>query len=202
MNKKNVKLLNLANDEEIPAILQYTTISPTQIIVSYGGKSVSAENNDLLDTLIDIRKQLNKEDLDILINGSRKNISSSPMLRGASAGEKTYLTRLGIQARLEDIVSILEPITKENFSSLKEQKEFDEIWTQSLLPSDGEKKEAKNHPNGWVYRFDRPFSEEEAVPPEAIIGAWKVDSNGNLTGEWKLNKNYIPREIREKDRKN
>jgi len=197
MNEKIVKLINLINNQEISAILKYTTDYPTKIVLSYKDKQISAENYDLLETLIDIRKKLNKENLDILVNGSRKNISSSPMLRDASSGAKTYLTRLGIQARIGDIVSIFEPISQEYYSSLQEQEEFHEIWMKSLKPSKDEIKEAKKHPNGWVYRFDRPFSEDEIIPPEAIIGAWKVDKNGNLTGEWKLNENYIPLEIRE-----
>jgi len=203
MNKKNVKLLNLTNDAEILAILQYTTTSPTQIIVSYENKSVSAENTDLVDTLIEIRKQLNEENLDILVNGSRRDISASPRIKKAFAGEKIYRIRqLDVGAGYEDIIHIFDQIKKDDLYSISEQKKYHKLWLESLKPSDGEKKEAKNHPNGWVYRFDRPFSEEETVPPEAIIGAWEVDSNGNLTGIWKNNKNYIPREIREKDRKN
>ena len=199
MHTKKVKLLNLENDEEISAILEYTTThSQTKIILTFNDTKISAENYDLLDTLIDIRKQLNEKDLDILVAGSRKNIASSPMLRDSSAGESTYFTRLGIQARLEDIISIFDPIKKEDLSSLREQNQFRKIWSDSLKPSQGEIEEAKKHPNGWVYRFDTAFSEDETVPPEAIIGAWKVDDEGKLTGEWSQNKNFIPKELRDK----
>jgi len=190
MNKKIVKLINLLNNEEIPAVLQYSITYPTEIILSYNDKQISAKNYDLLETLIDIRRELNKENLDILVNGSRKNISSSPMLRDASAGAKTYLIRMGIQARLEDIISIFEPISKEYYASLEEQQQFHDSWTESLKPTKDEIEEAKKYPNGWIYRFDKSFSKDEEVPPEAIIGAWKVDENGNITGEWKVNKNY------------
>lgn len=199
MHTKKVKLLNLENDEEISAILEYTTThSQTKIILTFNDTKISAENYDLLDTLIDIRKQLNERHLDILVAGSRKNIASSPMLRDSSSGESTYFTRLGIQARVEDIISIFDSINKENLSSLNEQKEFRQIWGDSLQANEGEIEEAKKHPNGWVYRFDTAFSEDEAVPPEAIVGAWKVDGQGKLTGEWSQNKKFIPKELRDK----
>lgn len=196
MNEKKVRLLNLMTQEEQFAKLEYTKISPTKIILTLLDQTLSAENDDLLETLIDIRKQLNIQHLDILVNGSRKNISSSPMIRQMSGGSQTYFIRLGVQAL--DTVFLLDGISKEFLSTIEEQKEFHKIWKESLAPYDGEIKEAKKYPNGNVYRFDRSFSKNEDVPPEAIVGAWTVDKHGELTGEWTSNKNYIPLNIREK----
>ncbi len=50
--------------------------------------------------------------------------------------------------------------------------------------------EAKNNPNGWVYVLDKEFDGKEEVPPDFIKGAWKVDENGILEGEFMLNPNY------------
>jgi hypothetical protein len=50
--------------------------------------------------------------------------------------------------------------------------------------------EAKKNPNGWVYQIDGQFAPHEAVPPESIVGAYAVDANGNLTGEFKANPKY------------
>lgn len=52
--------------------------------------------------------------------------------------------------------------------------------------------EAKGQPNGWVYAIGGGYSDTEAVPPQAIRGAWKVDAHGNITGEFKPNPNYDP----------
>ena len=200
MNVKKVKLLNLNTNEEIPAKLEYTTTIPTKIILSFDDKVVEAQADNLLDTLIDIRKQLNEKYLDILVNGSRRDISSSKRIREAFSGEKTYFIRqFGIGAGYEDILNIFDPIQKKELYTIDEQKEYHNLWLKSLEPSDGEREEAKNHPNGWVYRFDRPFSKDETVPPEAIVGAWEVSSQGDLTGKWKSNKNYVQKEIREKN---
>lgn len=49
---------------------------------------------------------------------------------------------------------------------------------------------ARSSPNGWVYKIAGSFSKDEDVPPESIVGAWKVDENGNLTGEFITNPRY------------
>ncbi len=50
--------------------------------------------------------------------------------------------------------------------------------------------EAKRNPNGWVYKIEGKFGPNDAVPPESIVGAYKVDENGQLTGEFQANPNY------------
>ena len=52
------------------------------------------------------------------------------------------------------------------------------------------KEEARRHPNGHVYVLDGTFGPDERVPPEAIVGAWKVDEHGQITGEFIRNPNY------------
>ena len=50
--------------------------------------------------------------------------------------------------------------------------------------------EALRHPGGHVYEIDGDFGPDDAVPPEAIKGAWKVDDEGHLTGEFTPNPNF------------
>lgn len=52
--------------------------------------------------------------------------------------------------------------------------------------------EAKANPGGHVYQIDWQYSDAEAVPREAIVGGWKVDDSGHLTGEFVDNPNYRP----------
>jgi hypothetical protein len=50
-------------------------------------------------------------------------------------------------------------------------------------PFPGEIKEARLHPNGWVYRISAKVGDPNGrVPPEAIVGAWKVDEHGMIVG--------------------
>jgi hypothetical protein len=51
-------------------------------------------------------------------------------------------------------------------------------------------KEAEKTPNGWVYVIDETFESETDVPPQAILGAWKVDEKGNIVGDFITNPNF------------
>jgi hypothetical protein len=53
--------------------------------------------------------------------------------------------------------------------------------------------EASSKPGGWVYAIDpeyAPDGAEGAVPPEGIIGAWKIGDDGRPTGEYRANERY------------
>lgn len=52
--------------------------------------------------------------------------------------------------------------------------------------------EAKRFPDGWVYEISGSYGPHDAVPPEAIKGAWKVDSHGRITGEFTPNPGFVP----------
>lgn len=59
------------------------------------------------------------------------------------------------------------------------------------VPTSDMMREARNNPGGWVYAISGEYDPNDAVPPEAIAGAWKVDDKGNITpGSFKPNPNY------------
>ena len=49
---------------------------------------------------------------------------------------------------------------------------------------------AAQHPDGWVYEIHGEYGPADAVPPEAIRGAWEVDSDGKLTGVFRENPGF------------
>jgi len=59
-------------------------------------------------------------------------------------------------------------------------------------PLPGEVEAARRQPNGWVYRVAGSFRDGEAVPPAAIVGAWRVDAQGRIVGPFQRNPNYDP----------
>jgi hypothetical protein len=52
--------------------------------------------------------------------------------------------------------------------------------------------EAKKRPNGWLYAIDGVADSYGDVPPERIRGAWKVNANGEIEGDFIANPNYRP----------
>jgi hypothetical protein len=60
-----------------------------------------------------------------------------------------------------------------------------------LQPTPEMVREAKKNLGGWVYAISGTYSPNDAVPAEAIAGAWKVDDKGNIIpGSFTLNPNY------------
>lgn len=59
-------------------------------------------------------------------------------------------------------------------------------------PTESEIQEAKHFPNGWIYRTELAYTRGEYIPPTAIIGAWKVDADGKIVGDFIPNPNYKP----------
>jgi len=64
--------------------------------------------------------------------------------------------------------------------------------TASVSPAPDLLAEARAHPGGWVYEVHSGYDSRGTVPPHAIRGAWKVDDDGNLTGEYVANEKYQP----------
>ena len=64
--------------------------------------------------------------------------------------------------------------------------------THSKPPSSGATAEAAKHPGGWVYEIGGGLYPDGAIPPEAIVGAWKVGDDGKIVGQFQPNPNYDP----------
>jgi hypothetical protein len=62
-----------------------------------------------------------------------------------------------------------------------------------MTPAPEARTEAKKHPNGWVYVIDGTYGPNEHVPPSAIVGAWKVDGNGEIIGNFIPNPKHTPK---------
>lgn len=57
-------------------------------------------------------------------------------------------------------------------------------------PFPEEVEQARSNPGGWVYRIAGTFGPSDAIPPEAIVGAWKVDELGRIVGDFIANGKY------------
>lgn len=56
-------------------------------------------------------------------------------------------------------------------------------------PFPEEVEEARKIYQGWVYRISGKFSDDERIPPEAVMGAWEV-VDGEIQGDFTLNEKY------------
>lgn len=59
-------------------------------------------------------------------------------------------------------------------------------------PTQAMREEAKRRPNEYIYEIADGHDPNGAVPPEAIIGAWKIDAEGNIVEDFIPNPNFKP----------
>jgi hypothetical protein len=64
---------------------------------------------------------------------------------------------------------------------------------RGMKPTESAREEARRYPGGHVYAIDGVYGPNDAVPPEAIAGAWKVDDKGEIVGEFIPNPNHRPK---------
>jgi hypothetical protein len=50
--------------------------------------------------------------------------------------------------------------------------------------------EAKTKPGGWVYEIVGNYGPDDAIPPTAIRGAWKVGDDGQILGDFLPNPEF------------
>lgn len=68
-----------------------------------------------------------------------------------------------------------------------------DMWwkrTKHPVPEDAAVAEARSNPGGWVYKIAGDYGPNDAVPPEVIVGAWKVGDDGVIVGDFVPNPNY------------
>lgn len=58
--------------------------------------------------------------------------------------------------------------------------------------TDALRAEARANPGAWVYAIDPGFDGSADVPPHGIVGAWRSDENGELSGGFTPNPQYRP----------
>ena len=168
--------------------LEFSRQQPWQItLTQHDGQTEHAQADSLPEALAKIRTALGTRGIDLACQGCRSDVRPSQMSIQSGGGRHSYVIRLGASTRREDIVDIFAPTDIKNIASVEQQALYAQKWLDSLQASDGERAEARSHAGGWVYRIDGHVDPAGEVPPEAIIGAWKVDESGELTGEFKRN---------------
>jgi hypothetical protein len=60
----------------------------------------------------------------------------------------------------------------------------------SHMPSEKAHEEARKNPGGWVYEIRGNYTPQDYVPPQAIVGAWKVNDQGEIVGDFIPNPNF------------
>jgi hypothetical protein len=154
---------------------------------------------DLFEALANLRRDLEKSHRRILCAGARVDVFPSAMCRSMGGGRKAYILRSGTPTKTGDLIDIFDYAPPELVGTVEQQRANHRKWLDGLRenaelarPSAGEVSEAKRNANGWVYRVAGVFQPNEKIPPDAIVGAWKVNDVGKIVGGFIKNANYDP----------
>jgi hypothetical protein len=157
---------------------------------------VMCSASDLFECLRQLRLLLEKHNNTMLLcNGARTDTWASNLARDMGGGRKVFITTMGNRATLADLVPTFQAATTERVGTVRDQMNYHIKWIKSIMrqekgPPKDAVAEAKLHRNGWVYKVDGSFGVDEQVPSEAIMGAWQVDSEGIILGEFIPNPHY------------
>jgi hypothetical protein len=85
--------------------------------------------DNYFDALCQLRMELEQEGIILVCNGSSKDVYPSPMMLDMGDGDKAYRLKLGMPARMVDIVNIFD-LEKERFieCTVKEQEDYYREW--------------------------------------------------------------------------
>jgi hypothetical protein len=175
--------------------------SPWHLVFSGAGRTgVVFEGRDLFEALAGLRSTLEAAGDQLLCNGARRDVFPSGMSRSMGGGRKAYVLRLGTPAKQGDLVDLFDPASPDLVGTVDKQREFRDAWLVSIrasadgeiTPRPGEIDEARRNPGGWVYRIAGDYGPDDRVPPEAVVGAWKVDTQGKIVGNFVKNEKYRP----------
>ena len=87
----------------------------------------SSKSDNIFDSVVELRKKLELNNIYLLCNASAINVYPSGMQK-EFGGTKAYKLQMGKQATLSDVVDIFDYDSELKIGSVKEQEEFYENW--------------------------------------------------------------------------
>lgn len=128
-----ITVINLSTQNEQILTVEVDESEESEYIViksAFLGQEISASDYNYLPAYQIFRNKLLQLGYGIKCNGSRLNAVQSGMM---GATDKVYLVELGRQAVMKDIAHIWDYADITEFFDTKQQKEFFEQWTKSLV---------------------------------------------------------------------
>lgn len=93
--------------------------------------TVTAESENYFYALIELRKQLELQNMKLLCKGCSRYVYPSPMILSMGDAMEAYELTMGKQARSKDLVNIFEPCECDEYASVEEQYAYYEEWVKS-----------------------------------------------------------------------
>ena len=125
---KEITLKKRLSSGEVEFIALKHSESPPWKITFQGSDYVA---DDLFNSLLELRKELELKGECLLCNGSRKDCYPSGMSRQMSGGVVVYKYLIGRHVDPNETFNIFDETSYENLSTVEEQKEYFYRWVKS-----------------------------------------------------------------------
>lgn len=133
MEKEIYNVICVEKEQNKNAVIELTEGEDSVTIkFSLGKLLLEKVGDNYFDTLIKLRKELEKSNIKLLCKGCCKNVYPSGMLLCMGAGRNAYTLIYGEQAKMDSLVDIFASCSVDEYASIKEQLEYFEEWTCSL----------------------------------------------------------------------
>lgn len=133
MKEEKYDIIYIENSLEKKGILKLIENEETVTIKIFLERfSLEKHGENYFETLLEIRKELEKKYIKLLCKGCCKNVYPSGMVSSMGLGRKAYILTYGKHAKMDSLVDIFEPCLVEEYGSIEQQLKFFESWIKSL----------------------------------------------------------------------
>lgn len=133
MEKEKCSIICIEKDQERNSVIELAENEDTVTIkFSVGELVLIREGDNYFETLIKLRKELEKKDIKLLCKGCCKNVYPSGMLLNMGAGRNAYTLIYGEQAKRDSLVDIFDACLLDEYATIQEQSEYFEKWILSI----------------------------------------------------------------------
>ena len=126
-NRANLLLGELQLFEEDPSDKAMVLIE-----LKFEEIKISCISENFFDTLIELRKELDKLGILIMCNGAAENVYPSPMQQSMGTGRVAYKLKYGQKTKITDVVDIFKYDETLNFVNVDKQFNFYLKWVKSI----------------------------------------------------------------------
>ena len=137
IERKVVKLL--INEEKMilaDLVLHEEVIDDEDMVLlelNIDSQKICYKSENFFSALQNLRKELEKKNIQIICNGTAKNIYPSSMQMSMGSGRAAYKLCIGEQARNSDAVDIFDCDEELEFVNIEEQHKYYAEWLKSIM---------------------------------------------------------------------
>lgn len=137
IERKIVKLLTSEEKQVFTDLVLYEEAIDDEDVVlleiTVDNQKLSYKSENFFSALLNLRKELEKKNIQIICNGAAKNIYPSPMQMCMGSGRTAYKLCMGKQARNLDVVDIFDCDEGLEFSNIEDQSKYYAEWLKSIM---------------------------------------------------------------------